>query len=88
MTLIAALQGQDGLVMASDSRGTIGDPRGLTAINDVQIKLFQLSKYCGIAVSGASELAARLIDTLSKSIKNSNLEYIDDIVNHIYTCFK
>lgn len=88
MTLIAALQGRDGMVMASDSRGTIGDPRGLTAINDVQNKFFQLSKYCGIGVSGAAELAARLIDILSKSIKNANLEYVDNIVNHTYTCFK
>jgi 20S proteasome alpha/beta subunit len=88
MTLIASLQGTDGLVMASDSRGTIGDPRGLTAINDIQRKLFQLSKYCGIAVSGASELAARLIDTLSKSINDSNLEYLDQIVDHIYSHFR
>ena len=47
-----------------------------------------MNKYCGIAVSGAAELAARLVDSLSKSIKNSNLEYIDDIVNHTYTYFK
>jgi hypothetical protein len=29
MTLIAALQGQDGLVLACDSRASVGDPRGL-----------------------------------------------------------
>jgi 20S proteasome alpha/beta subunit len=88
MTLIAALQGQDGLVMGSDSRATIGDPRGLTAINDVQKKLSQLSKYWGIAVSGASELAERLVDILSNSIKGQNLENIDDIVNSTYDLFK
>lgn len=41
MTLIAALQGQDGLALASDSRATIADPRGLTTIRDVHKKIFQ-----------------------------------------------
>jgi Resolvase, N terminal domain len=45
MTLILGLRGKDGVVLAADSRGTIGDPRGLTAIDDTQTKLFQLGKY-------------------------------------------
>lgn len=36
MTLLIALKGKDGLVMASDNRGTFGDPRGVTAQNDAQ----------------------------------------------------
>jgi len=39
MTLIASIKAQDGIVLASDSRGTIGDPRGLTAIDDVHKKI-------------------------------------------------
>ena len=62
MTLIAALEGQDGLVLAPDSRGTIGDPRALTAINDTHKKIFQLSEFCGIATSGSAELNNRFID--------------------------
>ena len=80
MTLIVALKGKDGLVIAADSRGTIGDPRGLTAINDDQIKLFQLSQFCGIGVSGASEFAANVIDTLKQERKNSATQYADDIM--------
>lgn len=80
MTLIVTLQGIDGLVLAGDSRGTIGDPRGLTAINDSFTKLFRLSKYCGIGISGASELGATIIDTLNKQIGNGKLEYTDDIL--------
>jgi len=34
MPLIVALEGKDGLLVAADSRGTIGDPRALTAISD------------------------------------------------------
>jgi len=81
MTLIVALQGKDGLVLAGDSRGTIGDPRGLTAINDNQTKLFKLSSYCGIGVSGSSELAAKIIDELKVQLTKKNAEYADDILN-------
>jgi predicted proteasome-type protease len=68
MTLVATLEGTNGLVVAADSRGTIGDPRGLTAINDTQTKLFRLSKWCGIGISGASELATTLIDGLTAKL--------------------
>lgn len=88
MTLIVALQGKDGLVLAGDSRGTIGDPRGLTAINDTQIKLFQLSPYCGIGTSGASELAAKIIDEFKGILFTKKLEYADDILNELRSCIK
>lgn len=84
MTLIVAIQGQDGFVLASDSRATVGDPRGLTAISDVHKKIFQLSKHGGIAISGASELANRLFDGLKKVISEKGLENIDDIINETY----
>ena len=41
MTLALAIVAVDGIAVASDSRGTIGDPRGLTAVNDTQQKLFK-----------------------------------------------
>jgi ATP-dependent protease HslVU (ClpYQ) peptidase subunit len=84
MTLIAALQGQDGLVLASDSRGTIGDPRGLTAISDVHKKIFPMCKYCGIAVAGTSELANNLLNGLFEIIKKESVEDIKDILNKTY----
>jgi len=59
---LVCFQGKDGLVLAADSRGTIGDPRGLTAIRDTHIKIFQLSKYVGIISYGSAELAAQLIE--------------------------
>lgn len=69
MTLVACLQGVDGLVLAADSRGTIGDPRGLTAIRDSQTKLFQLSKFVGIVSYGQAELAAQLIAEINAALK-------------------
>jgi 20S proteasome alpha/beta subunit len=79
VTLIVALKGKDGLVMAADSRGTVGDPRGLTAVNDSYTKIFQLSSHCGIAIAGASELAAKIVDELKNNVADKNLVFADDI---------
>ncbi|MCK6479597.1 MAG: hypothetical protein L6R43_05430 [Planctomycetes bacterium] len=80
MTLILALQGKDGMVLAADSRSTIGDPRALTAINDDHMKVFRLSDRCGIAISGAAELAARLIDLIVAEVNSGKLVDADPIM--------
>lgn len=79
-TLVVCLQGKDGLVLAADSRGTIGDPRGLTAITDSQCKLFKLSKYVGIVSYGQAELAAQIISEIVKDLKPED-EYVTQVVN-------
>lgn len=79
MTLIVALEGQDGLILAADSRGTIGDPRGLTAVNDLQQKLFPLASHCGITISGFSELAALLIAKVRDAVQQKSLIQVDGI---------
>ena len=66
MTLIVGLRGSEGLVLATDSRATIGDPRGVTAVNDVQENIFQLSSHVGVALTGAVEVGAKLIDTVRR----------------------
>lgn len=83
MTLIVGLRGKDGVVLAADSRGTIGDPRGLTAIDDTHTKMFQLSKFCGLAVAGSSELAAKCVDDLQPILAKNKLEYTDSILNEM-----
>ena len=65
MTLALAILAVDGIVVAADSRGTVGDPRGLTAVNDTQQKLFKFGN-CGVAIAGASEVALAIIDELGK----------------------
>jgi predicted proteasome-type protease len=72
MTLTIALQGCDGLLLAADSRGTIGDPRGLTAINDDQRKIFKLSHHCGVATAGSSELAMKLVDEINRRMRTDD----------------
>ncbi|RWD60330.1 hypothetical protein [Mesorhizobium sp.] len=65
MTLAVAIKAVDAIVVAADSRGTIGDPRGLTAVNDTQRKLFQFGN-CGLAIAGASEMALAIIDEFGR----------------------
>jgi len=75
MSLVVCLKSSDGIVLAADSRGTIGDPRGLTAINDTQIKIFPLGA-CGLGLVGASEMGATLLDEYKKKgiDKATNIE--------------
>ena len=61
MTLLVALRGADGIVVASDSRGTFGDPRGVTAQNDAQKKLYRVSKHAAILAAGSGELGATVM---------------------------
>jgi 20S proteasome alpha/beta subunit len=81
MTLVVAIKAQDGIVLAGDSRGTIGDPRGLTAINDTQQKVHQLGNH-GIAFAGSSETAAALLDENRKRALGSQTN-VDELVNEI-----
>jgi hypothetical protein len=53
-TLLVALKGKDGLVLAPDSRGTFGDPRGVTAKNDIQQKAHVLALHVARRTGSAS----------------------------------
>jgi len=66
MTLVVCLKSEDGIILAADSRGTIGDPRGLTAINDTQTKILRVGN-CGLGLAGASEIGAALLDELKQT---------------------
>lgn len=61
MTLLVGLRGADGMVVAADSRGTFGDPRGITAQNDAQKKLYVASKHACILTAGSGELGATIM---------------------------
>jgi hypothetical protein len=76
MTLALAIKATDAIIVAADSRGTIGDPRGLTAVNDTQQKIFQFGA-CGLAISGAAELSHAIMDEFSKRGMN-NPQNVDE----------
>jgi 20S proteasome alpha/beta subunit len=81
LTLIVCLKGKNGMVLASDSRGTFGDPRGVTAQNDNQKKSYGLSKYVGVLMAGSGELGAMIMNEIATDVKNRNLEGVTPIMN-------
>jgi 20S proteasome alpha/beta subunit len=69
MTLLVTLKGKDSLVLAADSRGTFGDPRGVTAQNDSQQKAHILSPHAAVLTAGAGELGGLVITTALERLK-------------------
>jgi len=67
MTLTVALSVKDGMVFAADSRGTIGDPRGLTAQNDTIKKMYIIGKQTVLLMSGANETGYMIVDEILKT---------------------
>ncbi len=83
MTLIVALEGSEGLVLAADSRGTLGDACDPGRTTDVQRKLFKLSDYCGLASSGDSECALHMVECLRTRLHDSEVDPqdVDAVLN-------
>ncbi|MFH1866986.1 MAG: hypothetical protein ABIJ81_02795 [Patescibacteria group bacterium] len=88
MSLAIAIQTNKGISVASDSRGTFGDPRGVTGANDTIQKVYGLTKYTAMAVAGANEIGATLLDLLIPIIKEKSLEGIDAILQATRELFR
>jgi 20S proteasome alpha/beta subunit len=82
LTLTVAMKSAGAIILAADSRGTVGDPRGLTAIKDNEDKLFQIGNF-GLGFAGASELGRTLLDQLRTKI-HAGTE-LDRAVNTMFT---
>ena len=74
MTLLVALKGSDGMVLSSDSRGTFGDPRVVTAQNDAQQKAHILSPHVGVLVAGSGEIGAMVIDLAKQTLTERTVD--------------
>lgn len=83
MTLVSAIEGEGCIVISSDSRAMFGDPRGATATNDTVDKTFKLSDHCGIAVFGAAEIGAKLIDELLNKLQDNPIEEASGLLEFI-----
>jgi 20S proteasome alpha/beta subunit len=68
------------MVLASDSRGTFGDPRGVTAQNDNMQKVYRISKYVGVLLAGSGELGAMLIGEISNDVKKESIEGVTRVM--------
>lgn len=81
MTLLVALKGKDGLVLAADSRGTFGDPRGVTAQNDAQQKAHVLSAHVAVLTAGSGEIGALIIDLVRDKVAKQKIDGATAVMN-------
>lgn len=73
MTLIVGLIAKDGIILASDSRMTSGDPNTSSVqSNDTVRKIFKITDHCAIGISGSGEIAVTLIEEFQNSIDKLN----------------
>ena len=83
MTLTVALEGKDGIVCATDSRGTFGDPRNITAQNDTMKKLYPITKYSVIMVSGANQQGAMIMNETQQVTAQKHIEGATNIMQKL-----
>ena len=83
MTLVVCLKGKDGMVLASDSRGTFGDPRATTAQNDNMKKVYAVSKYVSVLLAGSGELGSMVINEIHKKLEQEKKEGITPLMELI-----
>lgn len=81
MTLTVCLQGKDGFVLASDSRGTFGDPRGITAQNDT-IKKVYLVRNVGILAAGGPQ-GNMIIEEVAKVSTSEKIESATKVMEKV-----
>jgi 20S proteasome alpha/beta subunit len=55
------------MVLATDSRGTFGDPQQVTAQNDTIRKLYPLTKYVGVMIAGSGAHFPMILTELQAS---------------------
>ncbi len=68
MSLAVAIEANNGIVLAADSRATFGDPRGMTAVNDTVQKIYRLSPRTAVAMVGQAEIGNALIQHIMTSL--------------------
>ena len=88
MTLTVALSVKDGMVFATDSRGTIGDPRGLTAQNDTIKKMYMVGKHTVLQMSGANETGYKIIDEILQTDNSQTLSSTTDVMDRARNLLK
>src|SRR5713101_7232061 len=78
MTLVIAAQGDDFVVVATDSRGTIETPGGTRTEINFMVKLVPVSKYAVILMYGDANPANYLIERFRESLraKNAGVEQV------------
>lgn len=81
MTLLVALRGRDGIVAAADSRGTFGDPRGVTAQNDSQQKVHVVAAHAAVMIAGSGEIGTQLIQEIGNTARVRSADGVSNVVD-------
>lgn len=71
------------MILACDSRGTFGDPRGVTAQNDNMQKVYAVSKYVGVLLAGSGELGSMIINEIQREIATKRTEGVTPVMELI-----
>lgn len=80
MTLTVALIGRDGIVAATDSRGTFGDPREITAQNDTMLKLHRVTEHVVVMLAGTAELGTQLMVDIRSRVQDEGAEGVTRVM--------
>lgn len=83
MTLLVALKGKNGLALAADSRGTFGDPRGVTAQNDSQEKAHILAPHVAVLLAGSGEVGTLIVRKAAELIKQEQVDGATDVMERL-----
>jgi 20S proteasome alpha/beta subunit len=81
MTLCVAIESANGIVLASDSRATFGDLRGLTTVNDTAVKIFKPNARTAVALSGQGETGNSLIQHISSHLAAKPTDSVDGVAD-------
>ncbi len=83
MTLGVGIETTSGIIIASDSRATVGDLRGLTTNNDTQIKIFTPTPRVAVALSGSGETGHALMQQIKAALANQAALDVDAVAQNI-----
>jgi 20S proteasome alpha/beta subunit len=79
MTLGVGIETNDGIVVASDSRATVGDLRGLTTNNDTVMKIFVPTPSVAVALSGSGDTGTALMQQIRAGLAVQAVTDIDAV---------
>src|SRR5581483_10088337 len=68
-------------VLAADSRGTFGDPRGITAQNDSQQKAHVLAPHVAVLQAGTGEIGTLIVKEVASEIAGQSLDGATSVMN-------
>jgi hypothetical protein len=83
MTLAVGIESANGIVLASDSRATFGDPRGLTVVNDTVNKIFTPTPRVAVVMAGQADTGNSLMNSISSNLNSLPAANVDQVAETI-----